>query len=802
MSVVRVAIAVMCALPVATAVCLAGESELPYYIGQQACLECHAPDDPAGACSLEPIFEHDQSYAALSRPEAEHIAALSGLVEPPPQSHVCLGCHSAAGDAGTRWTTGTFDIADGVQCESCHEAGSLHADAYRLPEADRILDDRSRMQRLNQSMCTTCHRARTSHRAVLEEGYRRPVTDAFYRTPVNLVTSPGGDLLYVVCENANSLIVVDPADRQVLDEIPVGHRPRDVAVSPDGKTVYVTNRMSDSVSVIDAATREVVEEIAVGDEPHGVLTDPTGRRIYVLNTGQDSVSVIDAGERKEIRRLVTGRGPWSLALRADGASLCVTNVWPHHTPFREPSRSEVTIIDVRADGAVLERPSVAEANMLEGIACVSGRDVALFTLMRTKNLVPGTRLGQGWTITNGLGILWPDGRVDQVLLDEPNASFSDPTDVAVSPDGRHALVTGGGADQVAVVDVDRLLETITAADDLQRSEVLPNHLGMSRRFVVKRVATGSNPRGVVFSPDGRFAYVANALDDSVSVIEAEGFTAAGVIDLGGPEAVSETRWGEKLFHSAKITFGRQFSCRSCHPDGHASGLTFDIEADGIGMNPVDNRTLRGILDTAPFKWEGNNPSLSRQCGPRLAVFFTRLSPYTPPELGALVRYISTIERPVNRYRRPDGLTLAQRRGKAVFERTTNNYGETIPPERRCINCHNGPYQTSGAKADVGSTMWFDAPVDTTVVDTADLSLDIEQYGELGIYYFVDTGTPTRAFDVPHLNNIYDSGPYLHNGAAATLEEIWTRLDVLGEHGVTDDLTRRQLNDLIAYLKAL
>ena len=37
----------------------------------------------------------------------------------------------------------------------------------------------------------------------------------------------------------------------------------------------------------------------------------------------------------------------------------------------------------------------------------------------------------------------------------------------------------------------------------------------------------------------------------------------------------------------------------------------DIEPDGIGLSPVDNRSLRGVLDTAPFKWEGTNPTLKR-----------------------------------------------------------------------------------------------------------------------------------------------------------------------------------------------
>ncbi len=58
------------------------------------------------------------------------------------------------------------------------------------------------------------------------------------------------------------------------------------------------------------------------------------------------------------------------------------------------------------------------------------------------------------------------------------------------------------------------------------------------------------------------------------------------------------------------------------------------------------------------------------------------------------------------------------------------------------------------------------------------------------------------FDVPHLNNIYDSAPYLHNGVAASLEEIWTVFNPNDQHGITNDMTKDQLNDLIEYLKTL
>ena len=38
--------------------------------------------------------------------------------------------------------------------------------------------------------------------------------------------------------------------------------------------------------------------------------------------------------------------------------------------------------------------------------------------------------------------------------------------------------------------------------------------------------------------------------------------------------------------------------------------------------------------------------------------------------------------------------------------------------------------------------------------------------------------------------------------ADTLEEIWTRFNPYDTHGVTNDMTKDQLNDLIEYLKTL
>ena len=70
---------------------------------------------------------------------------------------------------------------------------------------------------------------------------------------------------------------------------------------------------------------------------------------------------------------------------------------------------------------------------------------------------------------------------------------------------------------------------------------------------------------------------------------------------------------------------------------------------------------------------------------------------------------------------------------------------------------------------------------------------------------VGTGKPTDRsplFDTPQLTNIALTAPYLHDGSARTLEEIWTVFNPNDTHGVTNDLQKDELNDLIEYLKTL
>ncbi len=748
----------------------------PRYIGSIACARCHNEPDMGYQYSHWRVSPHARAYAVLATPKAFEIAKTKGVTIEPQKSPECLKCHVGFWKDPAGGLADPFVLYEGVGCEACHGAASKYAIESIME--DPAAAEAAGLKSVDSQTCLQCHQDShekpfdyKSYKLQIAHPMASPpvVAEPIYKNPINMALAPDGKELLVTCESSDTVIVIDVAAHRKIAEIPVGRQPHDVAFHPAGKTAYVTSRLEDAVSVIDVAGRHVIATLPVGDEPHGVLTDAEGKYLYILNTSSDSISVFDTGTLKEVKRLSAGRSPWSLALSPDRTTICVTNNLSQLGEFRTEPKSEITLIDTRTATVIDRRPAVG-TNLLQGIAWHPSGEFAIFTHNRTKNLVPMSRLMQGWTITNGIGLLWNDGRINQVLLDQPDLSFPDAADVAITPDGKRALVTSSSSDRVAVIEIGKLLSLLKSASAYELQHVIPNHLGKSTEFVVKHITTPTNPRGILILPDGNHAFVASTLDDSLAVIDLASLEVTDRIDLGGPKVITQVRFGERLFNNASITFRRQFACHSCHPDGHIDGVTYDIEADGIGLSPVDNRTLRGILDTAPFKWEGTNPSLSRQCGARLSVYFTRLAPFNPEQLAAVDRYICTIPRPANRYR-PLGapLTEAQRRGREIFQRTMTNDGRMIPIENRCATCHFPPLYTDRRVHDIGSQHKTD------------------RQGK---------------FDTPHLNNIYDSAPYLHNGMANTLEEIWTRFNPYDTHGVTNDMTKDQLNDLVEYLKTL
>src|SRR5260370_13803823 len=62
-----------------------------------------------------------------------------------------------------------------------------------------------------------------------------------YLSPLEMLPSPDGRRLYVVCQASDELRVVDLESDKVVIVVPVGRAPRGITSSPDGTQIYVTN---------------------------------------------------------------------------------------------------------------------------------------------------------------------------------------------------------------------------------------------------------------------------------------------------------------------------------------------------------------------------------------------------------------------------------------------------------------------------------------------------------------------------------------------------------------------------------
>ena len=594
--------------------------------------------------------------------------------------------------------------------------------------------------------------------------------DVNYASPLEVLLSPDGARLYVLCQQSEEVRVLDAATYAVIKTIAVGKVPRGFSLSPDGARLFVTNSWDDTLSVIDTRSLAVTDTWPVGAEPSSVVEDRAGKRLFVANRISNDVVVLEAQSGKEEKRLLAGRGSSYLTLSPDGSRIYATHVYPNPPRVRTEldnriaPESEITVIDT-ARAVVVDRMPLHRIAGVFHLAFSSDGRLGVVAEYHPKNLVPLAHLEHGGAFAYTLTIFGADvGKATvEVPLDELERYASRPFGVAIAPDKSRIYVSCGGSEMVTVIDVPRLLRYVHAHPGSNVQD-----LSASANYVVAHIPVGHDPRGLALTRDGRRLFVANRLEDTISVIDTRGNRVAATITLAGPKTISEQRHGEQTFYTARYSFQGQIGCASCHIDSTFDGLTWDLEPDGFGRDIVDNKMLEGVKGTEPYKWNGGNPNIPTECGPRTEKYFWRSENYDNLTLADLAIYIRNMPTRPNRWKLPGHeMTQAQERGQALFTRSVDKFSKPILEYNRCSYCHSGPKGTNQKLFDVGTRK----PTDNSGI-----------------------------LKSPPLTEIALTAPYLHDGSAHTLEEIWTVYNPEDKHGRTNDLTKDELNDLIEYLR--
>ena len=573
---------------------------------------------------------------------------------------------------------------------------------------------------------------------------------------------PDGGKLAVANTDAGTVSVVDLKARKKRAEFPCGDHPEGVTWAGKSDTFLATVWGDDRVLFYDAAKGHQFS-LTVDDEPYGIVTTADGKFAYVTHDYPGTVSEIDVAARKVVRTFPVGKFVRGIALSGDEKTLYVAEFFT--ATLHAVSRETGKVTD--------SWPGYDSDNLCRHVTLHPKRAKAYLTHIRSRitafdaagSIFPQITMCDLWEKPK------EEKRRRSIALDTYNGVYvpANPWETAVSPDGKTAYTVYAGTNDMNVHEV---------VDDDYRE--------LKRKGRAERV--GKHPRAVRTSPDGKEVYIYNTLDFEVGVYDAAMKRLGGVAVCDPPHS-AEWRRGKELFATAlpPMGGGRNIgwvSCSSCHPDGVTDGRTWE--------NPEGNRktpNLFALAHTHPLHWSADRDEsqdfeytirgvLMRGRGlatGRLkqgkdfdTVALDQKCAGLSKDLDAMAVYTNSFPVRPSPHAPGGKLSEAAERGKKLFASEAT----------KCATCHSGPY-------------YSDSQVAKKPFNLHD----------------VGTGGGEREkmppkYDTPTLLGVYRMTSFLHDGRAKTLHEVLTTHNKGDKHGVTSHLKPAEVDDLVAFLKAL
>ncbi|MCW1924501.1 Ig-like domain-containing protein [Luteolibacter arcticus] len=576
--------------------------------------------------------------------------------------------------------------------------------------------------------------------------------------------------VWCVNPDADSVTAIDAVTLTKLFETPVGRHPRTLARAPDGG-IWVVNQEDATVSVVDpsgAVSREIPLPRAC--RPYGIAFSPDGSAVWVTTEGTGQLLKLDPTSGAMLGAATPGGPLRGIAIGGDPARLFVTRFLSADAGGEVHEIDPATLTLVRTVPLAPDAGPDTEAsgrgipNYLSA-ATISPDGHSLWLPSKKDNIARGlARDGLPLTFENTVRTIVsridlatnteaPSARIDFNDRDMANA-------IAFSPRGDYAFVALQGSNSVDVIDA-YSGDLISAIENVGRA-----------------------PQGVVIDPAGGKLFVQNFMDRTVAVHDVSALTTSvsnaapllAIIPTVTAEPLSpQVLLGKRIFYDAtdrRMNHDGYISCAGCHLDGGHDGRTWDFTDRGEGLR--NTTTLHGRAGTAHGRvhWTANFDEIQDfehdirnafgGSGFLTAAQFQAGTVSQPlgdpkaglsPDLDALAAYVTSLDTiHPSPHRSTDGaLTNAAVAGKKHFD------------EIGCYACHTGG-------------LFTDSPA--------------------GLLHKTATASSR---DTPTLKGIWETPPYLHDGSAHSLTDVFSGS---GIHGAVQQLSAQQRQELMAYLLQL
>jgi YVTN family beta-propeller protein len=601
-----------------------------------------------------------------------------------------------------------------------------------------------------------------------------PPRNAAALGPSTVAVSCDGERLGVCLAAAAQLAIVDMAEASEIRKVPTPAAPTGLVFSRDGRRLYVTCAApTSSVLELDSSSGETIACFPAGHTATAPALSPDGRRLYVCNRFDHNISVIDLEQAQELARIPVVREPIAAAVSPDGGEVWVANFLPAGTANRYgvlASASVVTVVDARTFQTQHVR-LITGSTSVRGLAFTPDGKYALLTHILARYHLPTHQVDQGWMNANALTVIDVQRRevLNTVLLDDFLAGAANPWGVACTADGRWICLSHAGTHELSVIDAPVLLESLrrlpllafsnaaffdgsTDGYSTSSGEDVVNSPGFLAGIRQRVPLPGVGPRGLAIG--GSRVYVAEYFTDSLAVVSLadEKNLTVSRLSLGPLPQESEVRRGEMLFHDGRLCHQGWQSCASCHPDGRADALNWDLLNDGEG-NPKNTLSLLWSHRTPPAMVSGVRATA--EVAVRAGIQHILMAERPEAEAQAIDAWLKSLTPLPSPHLAEGRRNPAAERGQRLF------HGDRAG----CARCHPPPLYTDRKTYDVGTQ------------------------GELDV---------RAAFDTPTLVEAWRTSPYLHDGRYATIEQLLTE----GQHGGAPRLSDEEIADLVQFVLSL
>lgn len=491
------------------------------------------------------------------------------------------------------------------------------------------------------------------------------------------------------------------------------------------------------------------------DTPRALAVNADGTHVYAagFHTGNRTTTIFEelvpdggeaAGGLPSTRVDAVGevQPETGLIVKSDGTHWTdeLNRNWDHAVPFNLPDK-DVFVIDAMANppapvsgpGGHYSGVGTILFNMI--VNPVSGRVYVTNTeaINQTRFEGAGDRLGRQHTVQGHLHEsritildessvtprhLNPHIDYSQCCAPIPNAenakSLAQPTDMAITNDGKTLYVAAFGSSKVGVFNT-KTLEDGSFAPATENQILVP----------------GGGPSGLALDEQRGRLYVLTRFDNSISIIDTESRNVTKRIAMYNPEPSSIVQGRPFLYNASLTSSHGDSSCASCHIFGDFDSLAWDLgDPDGITIpnpgpfalgpsipapqggtidanphfralkGPMTTQSLRGMANHGAMHWRGDRTAANDEASvqpdggafnedgafKKFNVAFVGLNGRSemlaPQDMQAFTDFVLQITYPPNPVRNLDNsLTAEEAAGRDIF------FGERSDTFLNCDGCH-------------------------------------------------------------------------------------------------------------------